>query len=244
MALTVGSAAAIWAAVTHRLADGPAPSSGTVIPSAREYVTASGERAVLTLVDGTRVILGAASRLTVSPKYGSGTDPRLVTLEGEGYFEAVHDAAHPFTVQVGHRLVRDVGTKFVVRAFAPDHSVAVAVTEGEVMLAGTRLRQGDLGRLDATGAVRVRSGADLRSYTSWITGRLVFDDTPLAEAIPVLERWYDLDITVADSALYRRRLFATLESQPVTNVLDLIALSLNLRVERRGRIVTFSQQRP
>lgn len=231
VALVVGSAAALWRVSTR------APSPEVVAAPGREYTTGRGERMVLTLDDGTRVILGPASHLTVMPGYGA--QARLVVLAGEGYFDVMHDAARPFMVRARDEIVRDIGTKFVVRAYGPNQPVVVAVTEGAVVLAGALLYQGDLGRLEPDGAVRIRRGVDLRSYTSWTEGRLVFDDMLLSEAIPVLERWYDVDIIVGDSASYDRRLFATLGSEPIARVLDLVALSLGLRFEQTGRTVTF-----
>lgn len=226
--------------------------AGDVTVPVKEYATVRGQRATIQLVDGSRVILGPASRLLVPADYGrvpgdtqpftsqSGAGPRVVTLEGEGYFDVAHDAAREFSVRTTAGVVRDIGTKFVVRAHTGSRktSMDVAVTEGAVLVANTRLNRGDVARLDATtgSPVRVSRGADLRPYTSWIEGRLVFHNTPLAEALPTLERWYDLDITVADTALYGRKLFATVtDGDAASKVLDLVALSLDLRAERVGR---------
>ncbi|MCR4339816.1 MAG: DUF4974 domain-containing protein [Gemmatimonadaceae bacterium] len=245
------------AALTLYAASGRFGATGAthVVPD-REYTTLRGQRAVINLVDGTRVILGPASTLRVPADYGriagdttpftslSSVGPRTVAIEGEGYFDVAHDAKRAFAVRVGSQLVRDIGTKFVVRAYDLKRPVDVAVTEGVVLVADARLGQGDVGRLDATGAVSVQRGVDLRPYTSWTTGRLVFDDTPLIDALPTLERWYDLDITVVDGALYARRLFATFaEDEPASKVLELIALSLNVTVERNGRHVTLDSRR-
>ncbi len=253
--LIAGSAALALYVASGRFSATGAARTAMSVP-VREYATLRGQRATIHLVDGTRVILGPASKLRVPADYGrtpgdtvpftslSSVGPRTVALEGEGYFDVAHDAARSFAVRVGSQLVRDIGTKFVVRAYDLKRSVDVAVTEGVVLVAGARLEQGDLGRLDTNGTVSVKRGVDLRPYTSWTTGRLVFDDTPLNDALPTLERWYDLDITVVDRALYARRLFATVsEDDPPSNVLDLIALSLDVSVERNGRQVTLHSRR-
>lgn len=246
-----GAAFALYAASGRFGAAGAA----RIVP-AREYATSRGQRAIINLVDGTRVILGPASKLHVPADYGrtpgdttpftslSSVGPRTVTIEGEGYFDVARDVARAFAVRAGPHVVRDIGTKFVVRAYDLKRAVDVAVTEGVVLVANARLEQGDLGRLEVDGAVSVKRDVDLRSYTSWTTGRLVFDDTPLVDALPTLERWYDLDITVGDRVLNERRLFATLaEDDPASKVLDLIALSLDVTVERNGRQVTLHSRR-
>lgn len=231
------------------------PRVAAVIP-AKEYATVRGQRATIQLVDGSRVILGPASKLTVPADYGraagdtqpftstSSAGPRVLTLAGEGYFDVAHDAARPFAVQTASGMVRDIGTKFVVRAYERGHTLDVAVTEGAVLLSDARLNRGDLGRVDSAGVLRVRRGVDLRPYTSWTEGRLVFNNTPLAEALPTLERWYDLEVSVADSALYQRRLFATVtDGDSPMKVLDLVAISLDLRVERVGRQIILHTRR-
>jgi len=55
--------------------------------------------------------------------------------------------------------------------------------------------------------------------------------------LPQLARWYDVDIRLGDSSIGARRLTATFRDQPVSVVLDLVGLSLGLRVERTGRTV-------
>jgi transmembrane sensor len=98
---------------------------------AARHATAVGQRDSLRLPDGTRVVLGPATRLDVPAGYGRGA--RTVTLDGEAYFAVVHDAARPFTVRAGPAVVRDLGTAFVVRGSHADR-VTVAVTEGSVRL--------------------------------------------------------------------------------------------------------------
>jgi transmembrane sensor len=67
------------------------------------------------LPDGSRVTLAAGSRLRWGPGFGRGA--RDVALEGEGYFDVVHDDARPFRVRTRNAVAQDVGTRFVVRAW-------------------------------------------------------------------------------------------------------------------------------
>ena len=114
----------------------------------------------------------------------------------------------------------------------------VAFGQARDSAAGTVLSVGDLGRLDTAGVVTVRSGVDVRRYTAWTEGRLEFVNTPLSEVVSQLERWYDLDITLADSGLGARPLTATLGHQSTDEMLRLLAASLDVRVQRDGRRVT------
>ena len=57
----------------------------------------TGQRAELTLADGTHVWLNSRSTLKFPNKFG--TNKRNVELNGEGYFSVHHDKKRPFTVQ-------------------------------------------------------------------------------------------------------------------------------------------------
>ncbi|MBX6333510.1 MAG: FecR domain-containing protein, partial [Gemmatimonadaceae bacterium] len=97
----------------------------------QEYRTARGERVAVVLTDGTRITLGAASRLYAPERFGR---TRTVFLEGQAFFEVAHDTAHPFIVRAGDAAARAVGTAFAVRRYPDDSVVRVVVTEGRVQL--------------------------------------------------------------------------------------------------------------
>jgi transmembrane sensor len=240
VALISGSVA-LW-----RLAGDGAFSSRRV--ATRSFTTRPGERAAFNLVDGSRVTLGASSALDVPDDYGKRV--REVYLQGQGYFEVVPDPAKPFRVHSGHAVTEVLGTKFGVRAYQGDASVAVVVAEGRVGLAAQDgqhgsavLTRGDFARLDPAGQVRVERGVDVARYLAWTQGRLEFVNAPLRDVLPELARWYDLDFRLADSALAARPLTASLGTESATEMLRLLEASLDVRVRRAGRVVTLQPQR-
>lgn len=226
---------------------------------ARELVTRRGERAAFNLADGTKVILGAESRLSIPAGYNRAGTGRELSLEGEGYFDVVHDSTRPFRVRTPLGTAEDIGTEFVVTTYPEAGGMRVVVASGKVALRqGPRtagptspkdslplltLTQGDLARLDSAGTATV-SRVDPATYLSWTRGALAFNGTPLRDVLPQLTRWYDLDLRLADSSLATRRLTATFRDQSISQVLDLMALSLDLRVERNGRTVTLHPSSP
>jgi transmembrane sensor len=216
----------------------------------KEFTTQRGQRADLRLSDGTHVVLAADSRLTVPADFDK--TRREVTLEGEGYFEVVHNTQKPFRVRAQHGIVHDIGTKFDVRAYPTDRTVRVVVTEGRVAVRAAAtsvatanisepiLRAGELGELDSAGVTKVTPHVDSQRYVSWTEGKLVFDATTLGEAAPQLARWYDLDIHLAGAGLSQRRLTITLDQESVAQVLDAIARVTNARYTLSGRRVVFT----
>lgn len=234
--LTIG-AATLWRVMAER-------ESGAGQVAMREVATTKGQRAELRLSDGTRVVLSAASRLEYAPQPDGRT--RDVRLTGEAYFEVAPDSAHPFVVRTPGAVTRVLGTEFTVRAYAGSDEVEVAVAGGRVLLAssdssrGVVLIKGQLGALRAGAPPTVRTLASLEPFVSWTEGRLAFDGAPLRVALRQLERWYDVDFVVADSALADRRLTARFRAESLTEALDAIAVALDARYERRDRVISFT----
>src|SRR6185437_8184900 len=160
----------------------------------------------------------------------------------EGLFRVVHDARRPFIVRTARTDVRDVGTTFTVVAYAKDPGMEVAVADGQVSVAGAALGAQDIGTIAPTGHITVRHRADVRPYLAWSQGSLVFVDTPLREVVHVLDRTYDLQITLADSTLGRQLITATFTNQPANTVLDDIAAIIGAAYERSARSVVIHRR--
>ena len=210
--------------------------------------TTPGQRAMFRLSDGTQVILGVASVLRYPRTFRK--ESRELSLEGEAYFEVVHHQRRPFVVRAGDLVAKDLGTQFTVRAYPGEAGARVVVREGRVAIraaaAGAPERvvaPGQLGRLGANEEPTVEE-ADTAAYFAWTEGRLVFDGTPLRDALPQLGRWFDLEFRLADSALGDVPLTATLRTQPTTDVLNNLAASLGMRQRQQGRVVTLYSTKP
>jgi len=230
---------------TWRLAgptgDGEIAMRGTAM---RELAAPNGRRETITLGDGSRVVLNAGSRLRYAADIARGS--RDVYLDGEAYFEVTRDAARPFRVHARGGVAHDLGTRFTVRAYPELPRVDVLVAEGWVSLRRDQaaltdsviLTAGQLGRLAASGAPSVVAGVDTAAFLGWTTGALVLEGLTLGEALPQLERRFDVEVRVPDRALASRRLFARFRDETLTQVLDALSLALGAHYERAGRVVT------
>ena len=201
--------------------------------------TAPGQRSVILLSDGTRVMLGAASTLRY-PSAFAGVS-REVSLEGEAYFDVVHEGGQPFVVRAGDLVATDLGTEFTVRAYSEDAGARVVVREGRVAIraAGeTRSHErvvapGQLGRLSGSGEPLVEQ-ADSTAWFAWMQGRLVFVDTPLREAVRQIERWRDVEIRLVSPDLGARRFTTSFETESTPTILQVIGTGLRLEVTQTG----------
>jgi transmembrane sensor len=242
------AAAAVLVAGAVLTARGLLTDAGRSAATAEDRVVTvpRGERAKFRLPDGTEVLLGAGSTLRHPRAFADRS--REVTLEGEAYFTVQHDEHRPFRVRAGDLIATDLGTEFLVRAY-PEHGAArVVVRSGTVAVRpvgapdstelGRVVRPGELGRIAADGAPLVEQ-ADTAAYFAWTTGTLVFDGTPLREALPRLSRWYDLDFRLADSSLGEIPLSGRLDQTLTPSRLELLAGSVGLEQVQRGRMVTF-----
>jgi transmembrane sensor len=216
--------------------------SGSRVPRAasalRVAQTVRGGRQELRLADGTRVVLGPASTLRYPAEFGAGA--RDVELVGEGYFEVTHDAAHPFRVRAGHASAEDIGTAFGVRAYPEDSVVRVVVAEGSVALGAATagaarpvpLMPGQLGSLARGEATPTVRQVNVAAHLGWLDDRLTFDETPLAEVVAQLGRWYDAPFRIADPMLASRTLTASFTTEPLADVLAALAPVLDVRFDR------------
>ncbi|HEU4589175.1 MAG TPA: FecR domain-containing protein [Gemmatimonadales bacterium] len=209
----------------------------------REYVATRGQRVVFHLPDQTQVTLAPESRLRVSPAYGRGS--REVVLEGQAYFVVTHDSTQPFSVRTDRLVARDLGTRFVVRAYPGNPTPDVIVAEGLVALGRAQegggatgdtllLEPGDLGRVMKSGVLVRRRGVSVDRYLAWTAGELRFRGTRLRDAVVELGRWYGVDIRLADGTAGDERVTAAFKDEPAPTAIGLVASAAGLEVERHG----------
>ena len=227
-----------------------APAEARVVRAAR------GQLVTIPLVDGSRVTLAAGSAIDIPVSFGQRT--RDVVLHGQAYFEVASDAEHPFRVHGGGVVTEVVGTRFGVRAYEEDDEVAVVVAEGRVAVRrsipngglGSRpaaepvvLDSGDLARLGAAGAVHVEHDADIERELGWVDGRLTFVGVPLREVVREIERWYDVPVVIDDSGLADTPVSAAFRSESLREMIELLAVSLDARVEQRNGTLHVMERR-
>ncbi len=128
---------------------------------------------------------------------------RQLSLEqGRARFDVSHDISRPFNVTAGNETVVAVGTSFDVERLSG--KVLVTLIEGHVVVksnsdASIALAAGQelVANRDAPPLIKV---ADMPVVTAWETGRLIFNNEPLDEAVARINRYTDKPLTVEPSA--------------------------------------------
>ncbi len=177
-----------------------ATSAGTV--QFNKIVTPKGGTYQVTLPDGTKVWLNAASSLKYPLSFkanenNAGNSIRLVELTGEGYFEVAKDREHPFIVRTGTQDVKVLGTHFNVNAYNDEPQVTTTLLEGAVEVrthsGKALLHPGQEASLSG-GHINV-SAADTATITAWKNGNLSFKKTDIKKILRDISRWYDIEVT-------------------------------------------------
>ena len=204
------------------------------------YVTGAGQRATITLPDGSVVALNVASRLDVPVNYSSGN--HTLRLNGQALFAVLRHPGAPLTVVTGKATAQVLGTSFVVRHYASDTAVTVSVREGRVLLqSGTHmvvLTAGRRGEVLQNGLV-YNQPADPSQF-SFVSGVLTLNRVSLSQAIAELDRWYGVDVRLGNPMIGAQEINGTLSAGSVTDLMAILQLTYNVRVLRDGPVLTIS----
>lgn len=149
----------------------------------------------ITLSDGTKVWLNAASSLKY-PSQFSGTE-RIVELTGEGYFKVEKQLNKPFKVISKGQEIQVFGTEFNVNAY-PDSKVSrTTLISGSVRVQSPQrslmLTPGDQSIVNNTGELK-KLRVDVAMAAAWKRGIFYFKETPFEEVSQQITRWYDIEV--------------------------------------------------
>ncbi len=224
------------------------PTAAVVEAAAVEYATTVGRVDTVRLADGTSVVLGPSSRIRLATSYGGRA--RELTLDGQAFFDVVHDDTRPFVVRTSSAILRDVGTSFSVVSDV-ERGTRVAVTSGAVDVAPvaatdgepTVLHGGD--RAEVLGnRMTVERGTVSGDELSWTRGTLVFHDASMTSVASDLRRWYGIRLLIEDSTLAARRVTATFDHGSVDEVGRVLAAVVGGSVSRSGDTLRLGARSP
>lgn len=198
------------------------------------YTTAKGQRAEITLNDGSRIELNTDSQMRVNYAWQA----RQVTLErGEALFSVAHDPGKPFVVIAALGRIRDIGTHFNVRQWHGD--TTVSVLEGEVAVStetsptAQNLLPGQQLQYDSHGGLSALAEFDNKAVTAWRDGLLVFNNTALSEALEQLSRYHAIELKIADPKLGGLKVSGNFPSNDLGRALEVITTALPVKVIRK-----------
>lgn len=159
--------------------------------------TPHGGQYQLTLADGSRVWLNAASSIRF-PTAFTGRE-RVVEITGEAYFEVAQQAEMPFRVKVNDVQVNVLGTSFNIMAYSDEQAIKTTLVDGAVQLthgnSTSVLKPGLQATLSAKDDHFVIAAADMEQTLAWKEGKFRFRNTNIRTIMRQLSRWYDIDVS-------------------------------------------------
>jgi ferric-dicitrate binding protein FerR (iron transport regulator) len=191
----IGIVASTWMVALHTLSDSEKYN--------KLYVPA-GQRAQITLSDGTEVWLNAKSTLTYPANFLA--EERRVNITGEAYFDVAEDAEKPFIVSSKNIEMKVLGTEFNVYSYPELNLVETRLIEGSLQVSDTDNQSNNIilkpnEQVTYSGGSMHISTISNDAYLLWKEGIYTFDNAPFAEIIQKLELYYDVVIQVESPSL-------------------------------------------
>jgi transmembrane sensor len=213
--------------------------------------TGIGEQRVVTLEDGSRMVLNAVTHAVVA--YDA--RHRQVEIEdGEALFEVAKRPDWPFVVVAGGRRIEALGTTFAVRS--EPTRLAVTLVEGKVTVAPLSSRDASARRADSVlllpgqrvtfeaGRSAVIDRPPLQRALAWQRREVSLDDAPLAEAVAEMNRYGVVPLVIEAPGAAQLRVTGLFRAGDSLSFGKAIAVAYGLEVvEEPERIVLRAPRR-
>ena len=195
------------------------------------------------LPDSSRVVMNENSHLTYQNLDGK----RIVTLEGEAWFDVKHLDSISFEIETGETKTVVLGTAFNVRAYPQEDIIEVSVERGKVAFfekeneenkeyleAGT---EGVFSKKEKTEIKKEKR--ENENAIAWRTLTLDFENLEMEKVIETLEKYFKVKIEM-DSSIRSCRFKGTYENYELENLLEVIEATLDLEYKIESEKVTIT----
>lgn len=211
--------------------------------------TPNGGKYQITLSDGTKVWLNAATELKYPIRFAG--DMRQVELNGEAYFDVSKSKKNgksvPFIVKSAGLEIEVLGTQFNLKSYAEDQEYSrTTLVEGGVTLHAEgnalRLSPGEQGVNGVRGLSKRK--VDIAPFIAWKDNLFVFEEVELSEALRTLGRWYDFDFEIEKGVkptLFYASINRDKSLKEVLKILGSSGVKFKLeRVDERNKLLIFN----
>ncbi|NML39960.1 FecR family protein [Chitinophaga sp. G-6-1-13] len=210
--------------------------------------TPRGGQFQVTLPDGTKVWLNAASSLKYPVAFKGAA--RQVELNGEAYFEVARNTAKPFkvTVRTGQHNdsmeVAVLGTQFNIMAYADESVVKTTLLEGAVKVSrngnSKQLAPGQGAQLDKQhDQLSLQQQVNTEEAVAWKNGLIQLEGNDAASVMRMIARWYNVDVVfTAPVPAHFRGIIP--RNVPVSQVLKILEMTGEVHFEIKDRQIIVS----
>lgn len=202
-----------------------AKNQDNVIISFDEIHVPYGKSSVVALADGTLINLNAGSSLRY-PNGFKAEGNREVFLTGEAYFQVSHDAKRPFLVHTDDLEIEVLGTHFNVQAYADEKNSNTLLVNGVVQVKqksnpedAVVLKPGMQASYTQGSKSLEIASVNTAPYIAWVKGQLYFDQADFPQIARILERKFDVQIQVNNTALKKEKFTAKFKAESLEQIL-------------------------
>ncbi|MBK3516757.1 FecR family protein [Carboxylicivirga marina] len=191
-----------------------------------------GSKVEFRLPDGTKGWLNGGSHLTYSTLFNE----RHVKLNGEAYFDVVHNEDKPFEVIGDESKVVVLGTRFSAK-MSPDKKITEVVLEsGKVKFiphndTATILKPGERLIYQKQAQVVQLEKVQTEEHTAWVKGMLIMRGDNLQDVADKLSDWYNVDVVLEGAYPKDYQFRATFKDESIEEVLRLMKLTAPIRYQ-------------
>lgn len=205
----------------------------------KEYVVEAdkGQRAGVTLPDGTKVWLNSHTQLSYTTDYGR--NERSVSLNGEAYFEVAKDKNKRFVVKTDIMDVEALGTSFNVKAYKADDRLTTTLFTGSVRVSACDKsvvlqpdQQVQVSRKERN--LKVGMPVNSRYANMWRDNELAFNKETFEDIAVVLNRLYNVQIIFESEKIKQYRFSGVIKNNSLDNVIEIISLTAPITYKSRG----------
>lgn len=173
-----------------------------------EVTAAYGEKKHILLPDSSDIWLNSGTEVKYPKKFKR--NQRIVFLNGEAYFSVKNNIQKPFVVQTKQIAVKVLGTKFNVKAYSRDENTETTLTSGKVEVSYKANTIAILNPNEQLILNNRTAGTNVRKVTTeesiaWMQGKLIFNNASLKEILQTLERKFNVNFLIEDSAVFSKK---------------------------------------
>jgi transmembrane sensor len=193
----------------------------------------------LTLPDGTKVWLNAASSLKYPVDFTGAR--REVELAGEAYFEVFKDKSKPFVVKNRSMDIEVLGTHFNVNAYDDNKEIKTTLFEGKVKVIQEKknlilkpMQQAVLNT--GSNTMKVKE-VDSEEAIAWKNGEFVFESELISSVMQKIARWYNVEVVYQGPIPDYEYVGTISRDKDISAVLKMLSLTNTIRFKIEGRRV-------
>jgi ferric-dicitrate binding protein FerR (iron transport regulator) len=196
------------------------------------------------LPDGTNVKLSQNSKITYSSNFAKSN--KIIKLEGEANFSVGSAGNGKLQVIADETFIEDIGTVFAVTAYPDSNYINVKVREGQVHFY-TKTDKGLIINANEAGVYNKKTKtfkALVQKLDSLAAGtmRVDFQAIALSDAVDIISNAYAVDIQLAKKSIGNKRITVNFDGEDVTVVLQIMAETLNLNLEKEANGYLLSEK--